>query len=43
VVADDEDTVELVRQLEARHDEMDDSGSLVEEVERFLRDSAPDE
>jgi len=43
VVADDDDTVELVRQLEARHDEMDESGALVEEVERFLRDSAPEE
>jgi predicted ATP-grasp superfamily ATP-dependent carboligase len=43
VVADDDDTTELVRQLEERHDEMGESGSLVEEVERFLRDSAPDE
>jgi predicted ATP-grasp superfamily ATP-dependent carboligase len=43
VVESDEDTADLVRQLEQRYDEMDDSGSLVEEVEKFLRDTAPDE
>jgi proteasome assembly chaperone (PAC2) family protein len=43
LVADDEETAELVQQLEQRYDEMDDGGSLVEEVEKFLRDTAPDE
>jgi proteasome assembly chaperone (PAC2) family protein len=43
LVADDEETAELVQQLEQRYDEMDGGGSLVEEVEKFLRDTAPDE
>ncbi len=38
LVSDDEDTAELVRQLEQRHDEMSDPGALVEEVEQFLRE-----
>jgi len=37
LVADDEDTMGLVRQLEQRYDEMGESGMLVEEVEQFLR------
>jgi predicted ATP-grasp superfamily ATP-dependent carboligase len=37
LVADDEDTLGLVRQLEQRYDEMGESGMLVEEVEQFLR------
>ncbi len=38
LVSDDEDTAELVRQLEQRYDEMSDPGGLVEEVEQFLRE-----
>lgn len=38
LVAQDDDTVELVKQLEQRYDEMGDPTALVEEVERFLRD-----
>jgi proteasome assembly chaperone (PAC2) family protein len=40
VVADDEDTVELVAELEARYDEMHEGGALVEEVEQFLRENS---
>ncbi|MEA3218415.1 MAG: hypothetical protein QOJ19_4571 [Acidimicrobiia bacterium] len=43
LVASDDETADLVRQLEQRYDEMDESGALVEEVEKFLRDTAPDE
>jgi len=43
VVESDEDTADLVRQLEQRYDELGESGALVEEVEKFLRDTAPDE
>ena len=39
LVSDDADTADLVRQLEERYDEMSNPASLVEEVERFLRDS----
>ncbi len=39
LVSDDADTAELVRQLEQRYDEMSDPAALVEEVERFLRES----
>ncbi|MFN0027033.1 MAG: PAC2 family protein [Acidimicrobiales bacterium] len=38
LVSDDEDTKDLVRQLEQRYDEMSDPGGLVEEVEQFLRE-----
>jgi len=38
LVANDEDTEELVRKLEQRYDEMSDPASLVEEVEQFLRE-----
>ena len=43
VVESDEETADLVRQLEQRYDEADEGPSLVEEVEKFLRDTAPDE
>lgn len=38
LVSDDDDTADLVRQLEQRYDEMADPAGLVEEVEQFLRD-----
>lgn len=38
LVAEDDDTVELVAELEARYDDLGRSEDLVEEVERFLRD-----
>lgn len=43
LVANDDDTGDLVRQLEERYDELDNSGALVEEVEKFLRDAAPED
>jgi len=42
LVGEDEDTSAYVRQLEERHDDLDKGDDLVEEVERFLRDSNPD-
>ncbi len=42
LVADDEDTADIVRQLEQRYDEMGESGALVEEVEQFLRGQSDD-
>lgn len=38
MVAEDDETGDIVRQFEQRHDEFGDSEGLVEEVERFLRD-----
>ena len=38
LVSDDEETIELVRKLEQRYDEMSDPAGLVEEVEQFLRE-----
>jgi proteasome assembly chaperone (PAC2) family protein len=40
LVSQDDDTMELVKQLEQRYDEMGNPTALVEEVERFLRDRA---
>jgi predicted ATP-grasp superfamily ATP-dependent carboligase len=45
LVADDEETAEYVTRLEERHDsgeEDDDMPSLIEEVERFLREQPGD-
>lgn len=39
LVSDDDDTADLVRQLEQRYDEMSDPAALVEEVEQFLREA----
>jgi predicted ATP-grasp superfamily ATP-dependent carboligase len=41
LVADDDETADVVRQLEQRYDEVEEGGeTLVEEVEQFLRDAA---
>ena len=37
LIADDDETTDVVRNLESRYDDMDSSDSLVEEVEQFLR------
>ena len=38
LIADDDETTDVVRDLESRYDDMEGSDSLVEEVEQFLRD-----
>ncbi|MDH4143566.1 MAG: PAC2 family protein [Acidimicrobiia bacterium] len=38
LVENDDETAEIVRQLEERYDEMGEGGALVEEVEQFLRE-----
>jgi proteasome assembly chaperone (PAC2) family protein len=42
LVSQDDDTADLVRQLEQRYDDMGDPAALVEEVEQFLRDRNDD-
>ncbi len=42
LVAEDEDTADMVRRLEERHDELADPAALVAEVEKFLRDRTDD-
>ncbi|MDY7104414.1 MAG: PAC2 family protein [Actinomycetota bacterium] len=42
LVARDDETAGLVAELEQRHDELNDTGSLVEEVEQFLREHPDD-
>ena len=43
LVESDEDTAEIVRDLEERYDDMGEGDALVEEVEQFLRDNVDGE